>query len=150
MDYEPRIPAKPVYLQALGRAFYNFTYLEWTVVWTIVKLSPDAFGGVPRGEGAGAIARALVRGIDETDPPLPNDLRRRLVKFHEAYLEAKRQRDKLLHAHPYTAASGKQQLSSGSNLEWPIEKVYEAAKLFEDAAIMGNEIFHGDLARVRP
>ncbi len=150
MDYQPRIPADSVYLQALGRAFYNFTSLEWNVVWTIVKLSSDGFGSVPRRETAKKIARALYKAIHETTPPLPKDLRRRLVKFHEAYLEAIQLRNKLLHAHPYTAFSGAQQLSSGSDIKWPIEKVYEAAKLFEDASIMGNEIFHGDLARVRP
>ncbi len=150
MDYQPSIPADSVYLQALGRAFYNFTYLEWIVVWTIVKLSSDGFGSVPRHETAGKIARALHKAIHETTPPLPKDLRCRLVKFHEAYLEAIRLRNKLLHAHPYTASSGAQQLISGNTLEWPIEKVYEAAKLFDDASSMGSEIFHSDLARVRP
>ncbi len=150
MDYQPRISADPVYLQALGRAFYNFTYLEWIVVCTIVKLSSDGFGSVPRRETAGKIASALSKAIDKTTPPLPKDLRRRLVKFHEAYLENIQLRNKLLHAHPYTASSGAQQLSSGSDIKWPIEKVYEAAKLFEDAAITGNDILHGDLARMRP
>lgn len=72
-----------------------------------------------------------------------------MVKLDEAYREAIRRRNKLLHAHPYTAPSGAQQLGGG-DLEWPIEAVYEAAKLFEDVAIMGSEIYDGDLARVRP
>ena len=41
MTYESKIPADPDYLALLGRAFYNFTYMEWVVVWTIVKLSAD-------------------------------------------------------------------------------------------------------------
>ena len=55
-----------------------------------------------------------------------------------------------MHAHPYTASDGTQQLGGGGGLEWPIEAVYEAAKLFEDTAIEGNDIFHGDLAEARP
>ena len=149
MTYRPRIAADPVYLQALGRAFYNFTYLEWVVVWTIVKLSPDGFVSVPRGEPASKIAKALTKAIGVASPPLPSDLRRRLARFDAAYREAIRHRNKLLHAHPYTASNGAQQLGGGG-CEWPIEIVEAAAKLFEDAAVMGNEIFHGDLARARP
>lgn len=69
MTYQPRIPADQVYLQALGRAFYNFTYMEWGIIWTIVKLSSDGFDSVPRGEPAGKIARALTKAIEGTSPP---------------------------------------------------------------------------------
>jgi hypothetical protein len=74
----------------------------------------------------------------------------RLVKFCEAFDEAISYRNKLLHARPYTAANGAQQLLYSGGPEWPIETVNDAAKRFEDAAIMGNEIFHGDLAKERP
>lgn len=60
MPYESRIPADPDYIQAIGRAFYNFTYLEWIVVWTIVKLSADGFKSVPKGKTANYIAKALI------------------------------------------------------------------------------------------
>jgi hypothetical protein len=149
MAYHSRIVADPAYLQALGQALYNFTYLEWVAVWTIVKLSSDAFGSVPVGKTALKIARALSKAIGRTSPPLPNDLRRRLVKFNEAYRSAIRNRNKLIHAHPYTTTSGLQQLGSSGH-EWPIDEVDASAKLFEDAAIMGNDIFHGDLASARP
>jgi hypothetical protein len=149
VPYKSRIPADPEYLRAVGCAFYNFTYLEWVVVWTIVKLSADGFESVPRGKSASHIARALITAIASTTPPLSEDLRRKLVTFHERYLEAIRTRNKLLHAHPYTAAGGAQQLGGGG-VEWPLDTVDDAAKLFEDAAIMGNAIFHGALAEARP
>jgi hypothetical protein len=117
MGYHSRIPADPAYIEALGRAFYNFTYLEWIVVWTIVKLSPDGFGSVPRGESASHIAGALIRAIAATSPPLSQGLRHSLVKFHEAYRGAIRSRNKLLHAHPYTATGGLQQLRGGRH-DW--------------------------------
>lgn len=146
MTYKSRITADPDYLRALGQAFYNFTYLEWVVICTIVRLSPDGFGSVPRGEPAGKIATVFTRAINQASPDLQNDLRVRLVKFDEAFRKAiKYRRNKLLHAHPYTESDGEQRLMGG-DLKWSFEAVDEAAKIFEDAAIMGNEIFHGDLA----
>lgn len=149
MAYKSRIPADPEYVQALGTAFYNFTSLEWVVIWTIVKLSADGYESVPKQKTASHIAKALIRAIDTTTPALPSSLRRELVKFHQNYLKAIRQRNKLLHAHPYTEADGTQRLMGGGS-QWSIEEVEAAAKLFEDACIEGNEIFHGALARVRP
>jgi hypothetical protein len=147
--YTPRITAEPVYLQALGQAFYNFTYLEWVVVWTIVKLGSDGFDSVPKGKTALNIASALAKAIDNTSPPLPKELRRQLVKFEEKYRAAIKVRNKLLHAHPFTGSDGKPQLGGGGH-EWPLHRVYEVAQQFEEAAITGNDIFHGKVAKVRP
>ena len=149
MEYESRITADPAYLQALGQAFYNFTYLEWVVIWTIVKLSANGFDSVPRGQTASYIAAAFIKALDTTYPPLPPKLRLELAQFHKAYLEATKTRNQLLHAHPYTAQDGAQQLGS-RGVEWPIMNIHEAAKQFEDAAIMGNDVFHGKLASARP
>ncbi len=149
MTYQSRIPADPEYLRALGTAFYNFTYLEWVVVWTIVRLSANGFDSVPRAETASVIAKALIKAIDNTSPPLPPGLRQRLVKFHESYVAAIRSRNKLLHAHPYTAGAGIQQIGGGG-LEWPMSAVNEAAQFYERVAIEGSAIFHGELAQMRP
>lgn len=149
MAYKSRIPADPKYIQALGTAFYNFTSLEWVVMWTIAKLSADAFESVPKRETAFHIAKALIRAIDTTTLALPSPLRSELVKFHESYVKAIRQRNKLLHAHPYTAVDGSQRLMGGG-YRWSIEEVEAAAKLFEDACIEGNRIFHGGLTKARP
>jgi hypothetical protein len=146
--YKSRIPADPMYLQALGRAVYNFTYMEWIVVGTIVKLGSDGFGSVPKGRPPGEIARALIKVIDATAPPLSPGLRKSLVKIHERCLAAVRRRNKLLHAHPYTAPGGMQQLG-GAGIEWPLEEVIAAAKQFESIAIEGNAIYYGDLAKER-
>ena len=147
--YKPRIKADLVYLQALGQALYNFTYLEWVVIWTIVKLSHDGFGSVPTGKTAREIARALTNAIQNRSPSLSKTVRRKLVEFANAYRDAFAARNKRLHAHPYTAPTGAQQLRGGGH-EWPLEHVHAAAKLFEDAAIFGNGIFHGELAQSPP
>ena len=147
--YQSRIPADRAYLQAVGRAFFSFTNLEWIVVWTIVKLKSDGFGSVPQGETASRVAKALITAIAKTMPPLADSLRRSLVKFHKSYLVAISRHNKLLHAHPYTAPGGARQLSGGGH-EWPIKDVDKAAKFFENAAIVGNGIFHSELVQVRP
>ena len=149
MTYISRIPVDSGYLLDIGRAFYNFTSLEWVVVGTIARLSADGFASAPKGQTASEIAKALIKAIAATEPPLPDKLRRDLVKFHESYLAAIVRRNKLLHAHPYTAASGAQQLGGGG-VEWPTDVVDDAAKFFEEAAIAGNDIFHGELKAVRP
>lgn len=150
MPYHSRIPADPEYLQALGRAAYNFAYLEWVVIWIIVKLSPDGFGSVPKGEPSSKIATALARAVAQTRPALTASLRKRLVKEVEhPFREAIKRRNKLLHAHPYTAKAGNQQLGGGG-IEWPMAEVDSAARMFEEAAIACNSLFHGDLKKERP
>lgn len=149
MAYQSRIPAEETYLLSAGRAFYNYTYLEWGVIWTIAKLSSGGMSDVPKGETAKKIATALIQAIASTEPALPKQLRLDLIKFHERFLEAIKQRNKLLHAHPYTAPGGDQQLGGGG-VQWPISAVDEAALFFEETAIFGNAIFHGALKKERP
>ena len=149
MTHTSRISADPEYLSALGQAFYNFSYLEWIIVCTIAKLSPDGFSSVPKRQPASKIARALISSVAATEPPLPNDLRRDLVRLHQSYLEAIAHRNKLLHAHPYSTADGDQRLSGGG-VDWPPELVEEASKFFEDVSIQAIDIFHGALKVARP
>ena len=137
-----------MYLQALGRAVYNFAYLELVVMHTIARVSPDGFDSVPKGETAKRIAGALANAIQHTSPPLSRNLHRRLAQFHKRFGNAIKVRNKLIHAHPSTTHDGAQQFWA-SGYEWPIETVYEAAKLFEDLAIEGNAIYYSDLSRER-
>ena len=149
MTYVSRIPVNSEYAQRLGVAFYNFTYLEWAVIWTIVKLTSNGFDAIPRPATAAVLRKALANAIDTTSPPLPEELRKHLKEFEELFRLALRVRNQLLHAHPYTAADGEQRLGTGE-VRWSLEEVDAAALRFEEAAIFGNGIFHGDLAVVRP
>ncbi len=149
MTYQSRIPADPEYIKAVGTAFYNFTYLEWVVIWSIVKLSATGFASVPTGKTASFIAKAFHKAINTTSPVLSPSLRKQLTRFHKSYLAAIQLRNKLLHAHPCTAPGGMQQLAGGG-VQWPIETVYAAALQFENAAIQGSSVFHGSLMRERP
>lgn len=148
MAHPSRIPADPDYLHALGRVIYNFAYFEWSVIWTIVKLSDDGFRSVPKGKTAAEIAKALTKAIENTKPPLSAGLRRQLVKIDQSYRAAIKQRNKLIHAHPYTAQGGRQQLGGGG-VEWPMAEVDSAALFFEEAAVACNQVFYGALKKER-
>lgn len=156
MDYQFRIPAVPEYVVAIGRAFYNFTYLEAVVISIIARLSRDGYDGVPRGEGATAskIARALHVALEGTPLPLPGPLRSRVANFHQDFHKAIKDRNKLLHARPYTSQAGLQQLGyydpGQGHLEWSIEKVYTVARSFEELAVEGGDIFHQQLGSLAP
>ncbi|MDQ5826995.1 MAG: hypothetical protein M3441_22735 [Chloroflexota bacterium] len=152
MAYESRIKADPDYLQALGRAFYNFQCLELMAIWTIMKLSSDGYKSVPSGKGAtaGKIARALHTALKNTAPPLEKSLRDRLEKFSDEFDAAIDLRNKLIHAKPYTAPDRAQQLFYDGGPAWPIEDVYAAAKRFEAVALWAAENFWEDLVKARP
>lgn len=149
MTYVSRIPADADYLSALGRAFYNFTYLEWAVISTIAKLSANGHEAVPWGQTARFIACALLQAMDAGEPPLDNRLRRRLLGVYQTYRAAIKKRNKLLHAHPLTAVDGAQRLGV-DHREWTMEEVDAVAQFFEKAAIDANGIYHDHLVRERP
>ena len=112
MNYVPRIAADDEYLRKLGRAFYNFTYLEWIVIWTIARLNGSDFTTVPQGRGATAsrICAVLTNAIERATPPLTAPLAQALGDFRDRFEQAIDRRNKLLHAHPFTAGDGSQQL----------------------------------------
>ena len=86
MTYQSRIPVDQGYVKGLGTAFYNFTYLEWTAIWIIVKLSASGFHSVPTGKTARYIATALKNAIDTTSPPISAAMRKRLLDFHQSFV----------------------------------------------------------------
>ena len=141
-----RIPPDPAYIEALGRAFHHFTYLEWVVVSTIAKLSNNGYGALTKGRTAGYLAKKLLEAIDSSSPALSSGLRQRLTRFHRSFVRAKHRRDRLVHARPYTAIQSLPRLGNGHH-EWATEKLNLAATQFEEAAIEGEDIFHGDLTR---
>jgi hypothetical protein len=154
MDYE-RIPADPIYLQALGRAFYNFVYLEEIVFHMIGRLHRKGYDAVGDLDTAGQIAKTLGTSINRAE--LPIELRDRLSEFQEQFrLATKHERNDLLHSRPYSTPSGEQRLSRrnpaipSTNIYWPLERVHEAAELFARLAIEGSSIFHDEIVPLFP
>ncbi len=133
-----RIPTDDEYTAMLGRAVYNFTYYEWVVVWTIEKSEPGyLLHYSKKGPTAGSVAtkfKTVVIGADA-----------RLAACAATFDDLRKERNKLLHAHPYTAANGVQQLGYRGHhpsAEWPLPEVEKAALAFEDAACELNGLFH--------
>jgi hypothetical protein len=149
MNYSSRIPSDSTYIQLLGQAFYNFTYLEWGILWTIVRLTNDS-SVLSLRETAGQIAKRLLNSIHNTTTPLPASLRLELEESHKLFVTAISTRNKLLHAHPYTALNGGQQLTYTGGINWDAEDIIRAAIEFESVAIKVTSILHGPLAQVHP
>jgi hypothetical protein len=133
------IPADVAYIEALGRAFHHFTYLEWVAASITAQLSRGGCTRPSKGKSAGYSARKLREAMDAVSPPLAPDLRQRLSEFHKSFVAAKHRRDRLINAHPYIDPRGLQLVWSGAH-QWPVHKLEAAAKQFEQAAIEGNDI----------
>jgi len=133
-----RIPANENYLQALGRAFYNFTYLEKIVKDIIIKLN-NGQNVIKEKATAGEI-KNILKGMNFSGHPAEADLNH----FVSGFESTVNIRNRLLHANPYTTIDGDQEIIYKDNA-WPIEDVYNAAQEFENLAILGSDIFHNKI-----
>jgi hypothetical protein len=146
MCYQPRIIADPNYLLLLGQTLYNFTYLEWIVIWVIAKLNEDGLAGIPKSEPSAEIAKALTQAVVTAGPRLTAALRRDVARFDARFRTAIRTRNDLFHAHPFTTD---QAVRDGAReYEWPRPVLGAAAKLFEDVAIEGDDLLHNGLSKL--
>lgn len=141
-NYIPRIPVEDEYLIALGRATYNFTYLEWGIVWLTEILNP---GFLARAESmtAGQIAREFEQQVDKLDENIQD--KNYLNQLASTFLNLKNKRNELLHGNPYTAENGEQRLlysSASTRQDWTISEIVEVARSFEDAAIKAGSLLH--------
>jgi len=139
-----RIPADDAYTAMLGRAVYNFTYYEWVVVNTIEKIKPGYLRWYSsEGPTAGRVGATFVSEAAgyQADPSIIAELNACAATFNHL----RTTRNQLLHAHPYTAADGAQQLDYRGhhpNANWPMGEVEAAARQFDDAACALNELFY--------
>lgn len=133
------IPADVAYIEALGRCFYHFSYLEWIVVRITTKLHQDAYASFTKPKTAGYLARKLLEAIAAGS--LTPSLAQRLAQFHRAFVTAKHRRDKLLKAPPYAVKHNLSQMGAGPHV-WPTAKLDGAAGRFEEIANEGAEILH--------
>ena len=138
MDYKFRIPIDEKYLLAIGRATYNFTYLEKIIVDIIAKISNEGHAVIPAKATAGTICKKLEQLI----PTSHADIQAELSSIHSSFKNAiDNNRNKLLHAHPYTSIDGEQQIGYPDK-DWTTESIYQAAKEFELIAIDGSKLYH--------
>ena len=107
MSYRPRIPATEAYLAAIGRAAYNFSYLEWGIIWSGEDLTP---GFLARSSSlpAGQIADCFSSIVGKLAPDHP--AKDRLAASAPAFAQLVVTRNQLMPANPSTAAGGEQRL----------------------------------------
>ncbi len=142
-----RVPADDAYVALLGRAVYNFAYLEWAVIYTIETLTPgylNKYTGTAKPITSGAVADTFgkeVLGRTNLSP----DLKAKLVACADRFTRLVTDRNRLIHGHPYTAEDENQQLSYQGRLpstSWSISEVEAIAHEFDDAACEMNDVFH--------
>lgn len=140
MQHDSRVPVTQGYAEALGRAAYIFSYLEWGIVWLAETMSPGFLERVS-GMTAGTIARefdTLVQSCAANDA----DALRRLSS---TFAHLVKDRNALLHGVPYTAQGGEQRLlhlGPNGRRDWTEKLVREAGRRFELAALEASQLLH--------
>lgn len=138
-----RIPVGDDYVAALGRAVYNFTYLEWGIVWLAETLDRGFINRV-NSFTAGMIAASFERLVAKSDASAPDF--KRMTELANLFKDLVQERNALLHGNPYTAEGGEQCLlytGKAGRRAWSIIDILETAKSFQEAAIEANDILHG-------
>ena len=137
------IPANDQYLRELGRATYNFAYVEWGIVWLAEALEPG-FLRDAQTLTAGQIARRFLTAVEKTpvtEPDLPE-----LAALARSFLGLVEERNRLIHGNPFTADNGEQRLLySGKHgrKDWTEELMQQFS---DDAATLGSDagrLLHG-------
>ena len=139
------ISADAEYLQAVGRAFYNFAYMEWRIVHGISRLRQCPMWEAPAHQSGGSVAPKLDRAIKTTKLRLPGELTKELKALVVSFRAAVDERNNLLHSVPFTDEDGSQRLGGKGHRKWRTQDVLELAKSFEDlshrvGALLGDEL----------
>jgi hypothetical protein len=145
-----RISADPEYLHAVGRAFYNFSYMEWGIVYGIARLKQCPLWEVPVHEPGGTVAAALDRAIKATRLKLPAELKKELKALVGSFRGAMKERNNLLHSNPFTDIDGTQRLGGKGHRKWRTQDVLELAKQFEDLSQRAGRLLNDELTKFLP
>lgn len=141
-DESERIPAEDRYLRALGRATYNFAYLEWGVVWLTETLEPGFLKKV-RKLTAGQISeyfRHVVDRLPESDPDKPA-----LSALSSSFSTLVEDRNRLMHGNPFTAPGGEQRLlydGKHGRRDWTIELMRDFSSQTAVASSAAGKLLH--------
>ena len=137
------IRARDQYLRELGRATYNFAYVEWGIVWLAETLEPGVLSEAQT-LTAGQIAQRFSRAVERV--PVSEPDQSKLAELARGFLGLVEERNRLIHGNPFTAANGEQRLFySGKHgrKDWT-EKLMQ--QFSDDAATLGSaagRLLHG-------
>lgn len=137
------IPARDQYLRALGRATYNFAYLEWGIVWLTETLEPG-FLGVAQNKTAGQIAQRFTNAVERV--PTSDRDQPELAELARNFRELVEERNRLIHGNPFTAVNGEQRLLySGKHgrKDWTEELIQQFSDVAATLGSAAGSLLHG-------
>lgn len=137
-----RIPVDKKYIQALGRAAYNFAYLEWGIIW-LAETIDAGFINRSRKWTAGHLALKFSNVADNIDESESD--KARIVDLSKEFNHLAKERNKLLHGNPFTGAGGEQRLQhrgKHGKTDWTIEIINEFSDRLAIASTEAGNLLH--------
>lgn len=137
------IPARDDYLRELGRATYNFAYLEWGIIWLTETLEPG-FLSIAQTLTAGIIAQRFADAVTKVPASVgdQSELENLARNFREMVVE----RNRLFHGNPFTAKNGEQRLLySGKHgrKEWTENLIQQFSDVAATLGAEASRLLHG-------
>ena len=144
-EQSERIPVTDDYLRALGRATYNFVYLEWAIVWLTETLQPGFVRTVST-MTAGKIGKRFSEAVGNLDDAVPD--KDRLQELTRDFAELVTDRNSLVHATPHTSPTDEQRLLYGGRhgrQDWTIDTMTGFSSRTAMASIKATKLLHNGL-----
>ena len=141
-EQSERIPVAEDYLYALGRATYNFSYLEWGVIWLTETLQPR-FLQMASTMTAGNVAEKFSSAVEKLDITDPDKTRLQILARNFSNLVLNR--NSLMHGNPHTALSGEQRLlydGKHGRKDCTIDSMTDFSSRTATASIEAGELLH--------
>lgn len=137
-----RIQVDDDYTRALGRALFNYSYLEWAIIWLGETCKPGSITGWRK-----KTSQEIRRDVSRLATNLSTDIswRQRIVDVAAAMEPLVNERNALVHGAPYTAKGGAQQLNHNGRhgvRNFDTQDILELALRFEALAIEATKILH--------
>jgi hypothetical protein len=138
-----RIPAADEYLQDLGRATYNFAYLEWGIIW-LTETIERGFLAKATKLTAGQIADRFWREASKIADSEAD--KSALLELAEVFKNLVEDRNRLIHGNPFTAGDGEQRLQYNGKhgrKDWTIALMQEFSDRVALASVEAGRLLHG-------
>ena len=141
-EQSERIPVAEDYLRALGRAAYNFAYLEWGVIWLTETLQ-SGFLKKASTMTAGQIANCFSKAVEILDDTEPDKVPLRSLATDFVQIVA--DRNSLMHGNPHTAQTGEQRLlydGRHGRRDWTIGSITQFSSRAATASVEAGVMLH--------
>lgn len=153
-----RVPLADDFALALGRAIYNYQYLEWVALNILERVDPSQTPSSAASLTGGQIAKLLAGALTDNGR-FSTEATNQLQVWNDSFTELVKLRNDVLHSHPYTVGPGKDggweqglwriktaAAINSYSLAKSAEEVHGIAHRFDDAAVDGNHLYYEYLA----